>query len=169
MTFWELPYVKAWQCDRETGYYVSIIVRPTLCSHLYQGHKYTSRCIHSITPTPSPNHLTQDLQPSLRLASCLLNTSTSLITSAVIATLALFVILPMAMILWRDSIDLSGTSSQQNRMTADILSLHISRSLEELISIAETHKPIAFALRRTLVADNSCLLHTSPSCKRLVK
>jgi len=75
------------------------------------------------------------------------------------AVLALpFMLVLVPHILGIDSLDLCRASSQQNWMTADILALHIPRCLEEFVSVAETDEAIAFTLRRTLIANNSCLL-----------
>jgi len=45
-------------------------------------------------------------------------------------------------------------------MTSDILSLHVLRSLEIVISVAETDESISFALRRALVPNHARFLHT---------
>ena len=107
-------------------------------------------------PTPSNPPLAQNPQSALRLRSRLLNSRSSLIF--IILPLPLMLILVIPHILRVDSLDLRGASPQQNRMTANVLPLHIPRRLEEFVSVAETDEAIAFTLRRSLVANNSCLL-----------
>ena len=71
-----------------------------------------------------------------------------------------FPLMPPLTLLWRSSrFDLRLCSLDQYRMTANVLSLHISGCLEIVIPITETYEPIALRLGRPLVPDNTRFLH----------
>lgn len=106
---------------------------------------------------PHRIRLPQNLQSSLRLAARLLHASTSLILLAL--ALAMLV---LVLVLRHNRLDLRRASPQKNRVTPNVLALHIPRRLEEIISVAETHEAVALALGRACIPNHASLLHAAP-------
>lgn len=111
----------------------------------------------------------KNFQPALRLALLLLYAGSSACMSTVAMTSMLSTLVVLLVIFGHNCLDLGGAPLDKNRMATDVLALHLLGGLEVVITVAETHKSIAFALGRSLVSDDSSFLNRREAREGLIE